>query len=82
MVYSKQINVTFFQDYSFVVTATDGAIDKRLGTASVTVQVQDEPDESPTFSQPLYTVHVPENVPNHPVVKVHVSIKYNFNNLY
>ncbi|XP_050349309.1 cadherin-99C [Nymphalis io] len=61
------------KDYSFVVTATDGAIDKRLGTASVTVQVQDEPDEPPVFTQALYTVHVPENVPNHPVVKVHAE---------
>lgn len=58
------------KDYAFVVTATDGAIDKRLGTASVTVQVQDVPDEAPTFQTPLYTVHVPENVPNYPVVKV------------
>ncbi|KAG6457226.1 hypothetical protein O3G_MSEX010182, partial [Manduca sexta] len=58
------------KDYSFVVTATDGAVDKRLGTASVTVQVQDVPDEVPVFPLPLYSVHVPENVPNYPVVKV------------
>lgn len=58
------------KEYAFVVTATDGAIDKRLGTASVTVQVQDIPDESPIFSQSLYSVHVPENTPNYPVVKV------------
>ncbi|XP_037302601.1 LOW QUALITY PROTEIN: cadherin-99C-like, partial [Manduca sexta] len=58
------------KDYSFVVTATDGAVDKRLGTASVTVQVQDVPDEVPMFPLPLYSVHVPENVPNYPVVKV------------
>ncbi|XP_028034875.1 cadherin-99C [Bombyx mandarina] len=58
------------KEYSFVVTATDGAIDKRLGTASVAVQVQDIPDEAPIFPLPLYSVHVPENVPNYPVVKV------------
>ncbi|XP_026731522.1 cadherin-99C [Trichoplusia ni] len=58
------------KDYAFVVTATDGAIDKRLGTASVTVQVQDIPDEAPVFSQPLYSVHVPENAANYPVVRV------------
>ncbi|CAH0723630.1 unnamed protein product, partial [Brenthis ino] len=58
------------KDYAFVVTATDGAIDRRLGTASVTVLVQDVSDEPPVFRQPLYTVHVPENVPNYPVVKV------------
>lgn len=56
--------------YEFVVTATDGAPDKRLGTASVTVQVQDVPDEAPLFLQPLYTAHVPENSANYPVVKV------------
>lgn len=65
--------IRLFQEYEFVVTATDGAIDKRLGTASVTVQVQDIPDEAPVFSQALYSVHVPENTPNYPVVKVQVS---------
>ncbi|XP_075975819.1 cadherin 99C isoform X3 [Anticarsia gemmatalis] len=58
------------KDYAFVVTATDGAIDKRLGTASVTVQVQDIPDEVPVFHKSLYSVHVPENTPNYPVVTV------------
>ncbi|KAJ0177892.1 hypothetical protein K1T71_006765 [Dendrolimus kikuchii] len=58
------------KEYAFVVTAMDGAVDKRLGTASVTVQVQDVADEVPLFQTPLYTVHVPENVPNYPVVKV------------
>ncbi|KAH9631094.1 hypothetical protein HF086_000137 [Spodoptera exigua] len=57
-------------EYAFVVTATDGAIDKRLGTASVTVQVTDVPDEPPIFSKLLYSVHVPENAANYPVVKV------------
>ncbi|KAL4707263.1 hypothetical protein ACJJTC_019801 [Scirpophaga incertulas] len=61
------------KEYSFVVTATDGAIDKRLGTASVTVQVEDVSDEVPVFAQPLYSVHVPENAPNHLVVKVHAD---------
>ncbi|XP_052739794.1 cadherin-99C [Bicyclus anynana] len=58
------------KDYAFVVTATDGAIDKRLGTASVTVMVEDVPDEPPVFAQGLYSVRVPENAPNYPVVKV------------
>ncbi|CAH0674071.1 unnamed protein product [Spodoptera exigua] len=58
------------KEYAFVVTATDGAIDKRLGTASVTVQVTDVPDEPPIFSKLLYSVHVPENAANYPVVKV------------
>lgn len=62
-----------------MVTATDGAVDKRLGTASVTVQVQDVADEPPMFQTPLYAVHVPENVPNYPVVKVKVSISVYLN---
>ncbi|XP_028178475.1 cadherin-99C, partial [Ostrinia furnacalis] len=61
------------KDYAFVVTATDGAIDKRFGTASVTVQVEDIPDEVPVFPQSLYSVHVPENAANYPVVKVHAE---------
>lgn len=72
----KYIYFLLFQDYAFVVTATDGAIDKRLGTASVTVQVQDIPDEPPVFTQSLYSVHIPENAANYPVVKVHVSMQY------
>ncbi|RVE54613.1 hypothetical protein evm_000734 [Chilo suppressalis] len=59
--------------YEFVVTATDGAIDKRFGTASVTVQVQDVPDEVPIFKESLYSVHIPENAPNYPIVKVHAE---------
>lgn len=55
------------------MTATDGAPDKRLGTASVTVQVTDVPDEPPVFLQTVYTASVPENAANYPVVKVHVS---------
>ncbi|XP_031770318.2 cadherin-99C [Galleria mellonella] len=61
------------KEYAFVVTATDGAIDKRLGTASVAVQVQDVPDELPVFPQDHYSVHVPENAPNYPVAKVYAE---------
>ena len=66
-----------FQDYAFVVTATDGAIDRRLGTASVSVRVDDVSDEPPAFAQPLYSVRVPENVNNYPVVKVKVCMFLN-----
>ncbi|CAG9579685.1 unnamed protein product [Danaus chrysippus] len=61
------------KEYAFVVTATDGAMDKRLGTASVSVLVLDEPDEPPVFIQGVYSVRVPENAPNYPVVKVHAE---------
>ncbi|CAG9579684.1 unnamed protein product [Danaus chrysippus] len=61
------------KEYAFVVTATDGAMDKRLGTASVSVLVLDEPDEPPVFIQGVYSVRVPENAPNYPVIKVHAE---------
>ncbi|XP_068623596.1 cadherin-99C [Battus philenor] len=70
---NTELDYEDIKDYAFVVTAIDGAIDKRLGTASVTVQVQDVPDEAPIFRQALYSVHVPENRVNFPVVQVHAE---------
>ncbi|KAL0881810.1 hypothetical protein ABMA27_001590 [Loxostege sticticalis] len=70
---NTQLDYEQTKEYAFVVTATDGAIDKRFGTASVTVQVEDIPDEVPVFPQSLYSVHVPENAANYPVVKVHAE---------
>ncbi|XP_048489544.1 cadherin-99C [Plutella xylostella] len=67
---NSELDYENIKEYAFVVTATDGAPDKRLGTASVTVQVLDVSDETPRFSKTLYSVHVPENAANYPVVKV------------
>ncbi|CAG9122591.1 unnamed protein product [Plutella xylostella] len=67
---NSELDYENIKEYAFVVTATDGAPDKRLGTASVTVQVLDVSDETPRFSKTLYSVHVPENANNYPVVKV------------
>uniref|UniRef100_A0A336LX47 CSON004492 protein n=1 Tax=Culicoides sonorensis TaxID=179676 RepID=A0A336LX47_CULSO len=52
------------KEYKFVVTATDGAPDMRLGTASVTVRVVDVEDELPRFADQKLEVKVPENVPD------------------
>ncbi|XP_059611482.1 cadherin-99C [Phlebotomus argentipes] len=52
------------KEYKFVVTAKDGAPDRRLGTASVSVEVTDVPDEVPVFSDDRLEVRVPENVPD------------------
>ncbi|XP_063705684.1 cadherin-99C [Culicoides brevitarsis] len=52
------------KEYKFVVTATDGAPDMRLGTASVTVRVVDVEDELPRFADNKLEVKVPENVPD------------------
>lgn len=62
------------KDYSFVVTAKDGASEPRIGTASVTVQVLDVPDEVPTFQKSTDRISVPENVPDFLVTKVTVSM--------
>lgn len=57
-----------------MVTAKDGAPEPRLGTASVTVQVLDVPDEVPTFQKSTDRISVPENVPDFLVTKVTVSV--------
>lgn len=57
-----------------MVTAKDGAPDPRIGTASVTVLVNDVEDEIPVFHKTLYEAKVPENAPDFPVTQVHVCI--------
>ncbi|XP_075146442.1 cadherin 99C [Haematobia irritans] len=57
-------------EYRFVVTAKDGAPDARLGTASVTVQVRDLPDEVPKFTDTRIDVRIPENEQDLPVATV------------
>lgn len=61
-------------EYKFVVTAKDGATDPRLATATVTVRVSDIEDELPIFHIATHEVKVPENVPDHTVIQVKVSI--------
>lgn len=51
-------------DYKFVVTARDGASEPRLGTTSVSIRVNDLPDEVPKFLDADQEVNVPENVPD------------------
>ncbi|XP_037394710.1 protocadherin-15a isoform X2 [Pygocentrus nattereri] len=49
--------------YELVVEASDGAVDPRRATLTLLVRVLDINDNSPVFSQPFYTVNVPENTP-------------------
>uniref|UniRef100_A0A3Q3EAM9 Protocadherin-15 n=1 Tax=Labrus bergylta TaxID=56723 RepID=A0A3Q3EAM9_9LABR len=49
--------------YDLVVEASDGAVDPRRTTLSVSIQVMDIDDNSPVFSQQTYVVNVPENSP-------------------
>lgn len=64
----------FSQEYKFVVTAKDGASEPRLATATVTVRVTDIEDELPIFHVAVHEVKVPENVPDHTVIQVSVSV--------
>ncbi|CAH2040674.1 unnamed protein product, partial [Iphiclides podalirius] len=67
---NTELDYEEIKEYAFVVTATDGALDRRLGTASVAVLVQDVADEPPRFPLPVYTAQVPENEQGHPVIQV------------
>ncbi|ALC46613.1 Cad99C [Drosophila busckii] len=67
---ATELDYETVNEYKFVVTAKDGAPDARLGTASVTVMVQDILDEVPKFSDARINVHIPENEPNYLVATV------------
>lgn len=49
--------------YDLVVEASDGAVDPRRTTVTLSIQVVDIDDNSPVFSQQNYVVNVPENSP-------------------
>ncbi|KAG7511495.1 protocadherin-15 isoform X5 [Solea senegalensis] len=49
--------------YDLVVEASDGAVDPRRTTVTLTILVTDIDDNSPEFLQPTYVVNVPENSP-------------------
>lgn len=61
--------------YDLVVEASDGAVDPRRTTLTLSIQVTDIDDSSPVFSQQNYVVNVPENTPVGTVVlKLSVSM--------
>ncbi|XP_066251478.1 cadherin-99C isoform X2 [Euwallacea similis] len=62
--YEKQKN------FQFVVTAKDGALDPRIATATVAVEVEDVEDELPVFRDDKYEALVPENMADHFVTSV------------
>ncbi|XP_072246982.1 protocadherin-15-like [Leuresthes tenuis] len=49
--------------YNLVVEASDGAVDPRRTSLTLSVQIADIDDNSPVFSQQTYVVNVPENSP-------------------
>ncbi|XP_072522693.1 protocadherin-15b isoform X1 [Salminus brasiliensis] len=49
--------------YELLVEAWDGAVDPRRTTLTLSISVLDVDDNSPVFSQPSYSVILPENSP-------------------
>ncbi|KAG7492674.1 hypothetical protein MATL_G00017510 [Megalops atlanticus] len=55
-------------EYDLVVEASDGAVDPRRTAVTLSVLVLDIDDNSPVFSQPSYSVNLPENNPEGMVI--------------
>ncbi|XP_061100237.1 protocadherin-10a isoform X3 [Conger conger] len=49
--------------HRYVLTAVDGGLPQRTGTALLVVKVLDSNDNVPAFDQSVYTVNLPENSP-------------------
>ncbi|GAB5566826.1 protocadherin gamma-A6 isoform X8 [Prionailurus iriomotensis] len=74
--------------YHLILTAVDGGEPVRSGTARILVTVLDVNDNAPVFTQPVYRVSVPENLPvGTPVLSVnatdqdegvHAEVMYSF----
>ncbi|XP_008064553.1 protocadherin gamma-A6 [Carlito syrichta] len=74
--------------HHLVLTATDGGDPVRSGMTRILVTVLDVNDNAPVFTQPVYRVSVPENLPvGTPVLSinatdqdegVHAEVKYSF----
>ncbi|XP_045856703.1 protocadherin gamma-A6 isoform X6 [Meles meles] len=74
--------------HHLVLTAVDGGDPVRSGTARILVTVLDVNDNAPVFTQPVYPVSVPENLPvGTPVLSVnatdqdegvHAEVTYSF----
>uniref|UniRef100_F6SEW5 Cadherin domain-containing protein n=2 Tax=Monodelphis domestica TaxID=13616 RepID=F6SEW5_MONDO len=56
--------------HHLMLTAWDGGEPVRSGTARIRVTVLDANDNAPVFTQPIYTVNVPENVPQGTVLLI------------
>ncbi|XP_037398897.1 protocadherin gamma-A11-like isoform X3 [Pygocentrus nattereri] len=51
------------EEHKLILTAFDGGSPQKSGTVRITVIVIDANDNPPVFSQPVYRVSLPENVP-------------------
>ena len=84
----SKLDYETLKEYKFLVTAKDGALISRMGTATVTVKVQDAEDEVPKFFKNQIEISVPENIPDLLVATVQAidpdtnpKITYVFKNL-
>ncbi|KAM4554684.1 protocadherin gamma-A6-like isoform 47-T47 [Odontesthes bonariensis] len=68
LVLVKELDREEEQELRLLVSAQDGAIPKRTGTATVHVTVLDANDNSPVFNQAVYEAVIPENSPVDTVV--------------
>ncbi|XP_029113174.1 protocadherin alpha-C2-like isoform X1 [Scleropages formosus] len=60
--------------HNLILTAVDGGVPARSGTASIIVRVLDVNDNAPQFEQHVYSVNVSENSPiGTPVLKLNAS---------
>ncbi|CAL8264091.1 unnamed protein product [Lota lota] len=49
--------------HNLILTAVDGGVPVRSGTANIIVRVQDTNDNAPHFDKPIYTINMTENTP-------------------
>ncbi|XP_048088470.1 protocadherin beta-16-like isoform X40 [Alosa alosa] len=63
LILDKKLDREQKQDVTLLLTASDGGAPQRSGTARIRVIVLDANDNLPVFSQPVYTVSLPENSP-------------------
>ncbi|XP_056677601.1 protocadherin beta-16-like [Monodelphis domestica] len=68
MLLAKSLDREEQPEFEFLLTAVDGGIPPRTGTASIRIIVLDANDNAPVFSQSLYRATVAENSPAGSVV--------------
>ncbi|XP_047016903.1 protocadherin beta-16 isoform X19 [Ictalurus punctatus] len=63
LVLEKELDREHQKDIDLILTAVDGGIPQRSGTAVIHITVLDANDNVPVFSQPVYKVVLAENAP-------------------
>ena len=58
---AQTLNHESISQYHFMIRAIDGGFPSQESTASLTINILDENDNSPTFEYPLYKLLIPEN---------------------